>query len=435
MHSFSVYKRKKDRRRKDAKWIVAWTTAAGKRKAKTAYTDYQASVELGRKLARQAAMEALGEVDRFEQHRNTPIETHLTEFIEGLHSAGRAPRYVMQVKNRIRRVLRGLSIERLCDLDPVAVDRFLADLARRKGHSGITRNEYVTSIKSFTKWAVIFRRLKDDPLAGLRVTERRAIQPAHPRRALSSDEIARLLDAAKQRPLRELQTIRHGPRKGERAAEVKPETRERALRKGRERRMVYLLAVWTGLRRGEIRQLTWGDVHLGTVPARITLRAATTKSKRADSLPVHPQLAEALREWKPADAGPGEAVVGTVPNMKCLRADLALAGIPDQDEAGRYVDFHSLRVSLSTMLAANKVSPRAAQALMRHTDPRLTASVYTDEKLLPLSAELQSVPGIPGRAKDAGQGAQQPELQTLVAGLSASQRAELLGVLSRSQAG
>lgn len=60
---------------------------------------------------------------------------------------------------------------------------------------------------------------------------------------------------------------------------------------------------------------------------------------------------------------PGNYVVGTVPNMKCLRADLALAGIPAKDDAGRYVDFHSLRVSLSTILAAHKVSPRAAQAL------------------------------------------------------------------------
>ena len=47
------------------------------------------------------------------------------------------------------------------------------------------------------------------------------------------------------------------------------------------------------------------------------------------------------------------------------------------------------------MLAANKVSPRAAQALMHHTDPRLTAGVYTDEKLLPLAAELMEVPSIP----------------------------------------
>jgi len=32
---------------------------------------------------------------------------------------------------------------------------------------------------------------------------------------------------------------------------------------------------------------------------------------------------------------------------------------------------------------------------MRHTDPRPTASVYTDEKLLPLAAELQNAPAIP----------------------------------------
>ena len=130
-------------------------------------------------------------------------------------------------------------------------------------------------------------------------------------------------------------------------------------------------------------------------PAHVDLRAETTKSKRAGSLAIHPQLAEALRAWRPEDAEPDDHVVSTVPLMKCLRADLALAGIADKDEAGRYVDFHSLRVSLSTMLATHKVSPRTAQALMRHSDPRLTASVYTDERLLPLAAELVGVPGIP----------------------------------------
>jgi len=76
-----------------------------------------------------------------------------------------------------------------------------------------------------------------------------------------------------------------------------------------------------------------------------------------------------------------------------------VTGVRCANEAGRYVDFHSLRVSLSTMLAAHKVSPRAAQALMRHSDPRLTASVYTDEKLLPLAAELQNLPAIPLKEK------------------------------------
>jgi len=219
--------------------------------------------------------------------------------------------------------------------------------------------------------------MKDDLLVGLRVTDRRGMEPAHPRQALSMAEISRLLDAAERRPLLELQTIRIGPRRGKAVAKVKPHTNAKALRKDRERRLVYMLAVWTGLRRNEIRQLTWGDIHLDTIPGHILLWARTTKSKRADSLPLHAQIADELRVWRSSNAGPGDRVVSTVPHMKTLRADLALAGIAYKDEAGRYVDFHSLRVSLSTMLAAHKVSPRAAQALMWHTAPLQRVAALT----------------------------------------------------------
>ena len=437
MQSFSVYKRKADRRKKDTKWLVAWTDENGVRKAKTAFTDYEASLELARKIAKRAAMATAGVTDPFEDHRQTPIAQHLDEFIASLKSGKRAPRYVFQVENRIKRILAGLGVKFLHELDPVAVDRFLADLAQKKNYSGITRNEYIASIKSFTRWAVTYRRAKDDPLVGLKALERKAIDPAHPRRALSMAEIGRLLEAAERRPLLEVQMIRLGPNKGKPLADVDRRTKARARRKGRERRLVYLLAAWTGLRRNEIRQLTWGDVHVNTIPARITLRARTTKSKRADALPIHPQLADELRAWRPASAGPTDFVISTVPDMKCLRADLALAGIAHKDEAGRYVDFHSLRVSLATMLAANRVSPRAAQAFMRHTDPRLTAGVYTDEKLLPLAAELLNVPSIPTAQSAAPSAAELPvelDLQSLVAGLTASQKQALVQMLSRSLA-
>jgi len=435
MQSFSVYKRKADRRKKDTKWLVAWTDEFGVRKAKTAFTDYEASLELARKIAKKAALASVGAGDPFEEHRQIPIAQHLDEFITSLKSAKRAPRYILQVENRIKRIVAGLGVKFLHELDPVAVDRFLADLANKEKHSGITRNEYVASIKSLTKWAVTYRRMRDDVLAGLKVTERKAIDPAHPRRALTMDEIGRLLVAAEQRPLLEVRMIRLGPNKGKLLGRVSNRVQAKARRKGRERRLVYMLAAWTGLRRNEIRQLTWGDVHVDTIPARITLRARTTKSKRADSLPIHPQLADALRDWKPSDAGPGDPVISTVPHMNCLRADMSLAGIAHKDEAGRYVDFHSLRVSLATMLAANRVSPRAAQALMRHTDPRLTASVYTDEKLLPLAAELVNVPAIPTGQRASGPAEPQANLDAIVASLSASERQALVSMLRCSQVG
>ncbi|MBL1216251.1 MAG: hypothetical protein D8M59_02015 [Planctomycetes bacterium] len=81
--------------------------------------------------------------------------------------------------------------------------------------------------------------------------------------------------------------------------------------------------------------------------------------------------------------------------MKAFTADLRLSKIEPIDQAGRRVDFHSLRMTFSTMLAANRVSQREAPALMRRRDPRLTANVYTDERVLPLAAVLRGCPTFP----------------------------------------
>ena len=74
--------------------------------------------------------------------------------------------------------------------------------------------------------------------------------------------------------------------------------------------------------------------------------------------------------------------------MKVLRPDLKLASIEDVDAEGLYADLHALGKSFITAMAASGVSQRAAQAISRHTDPRLTASAYTDELLLPLATKL-----------------------------------------------
>ena len=62
----------------------------------------------------------------------------------------------------------------------------------------------------------------------------------------------------------------------------------------------------------------------------------------------------------------------------------------------------------------------------------VTASVYTDEKLLPLAAELGNVPAI-GEDDDRSDAA--PDLQALVATLSSCKRQILLGMLSRLPVG
>jgi integrase len=90
----------------------------------------------------------------------------------------------------------------------------------------------------------------------------------------------------------------------------------------------------------------------------------------------------------------GAHVFDEIPSMVKFREDLAAATIEEVDARGRQVVLHSLRHSLATMLAASQVSMAVAQRIMRHRDIRLTAEVYTDEQLLPLSAAMAALPSL-----------------------------------------
>ena len=389
----TVYRRKKQSCKK---WMIRWYDAETEKwHAITGYADKQASLALGERLELEAARRAEGLVNPHDHNKQT-IQKHLDDYIMVLETRRRSEKYVMQVRNRVTRVVKSLGITKLTELDPVRITKFLMELdCDKKPMSDITRNEYITSLRSFSKWAVEARRIEYDPLTTLKRTERKHIKPSHPRRALTMEEIGRLLDATVRRPLLEVMMIRIGKNKGKPVARVSWEVREQKMLLGRNRKIAYMLAFWLGLRRNEIAQLTWGDVHLDIMPPQVCLRADTTKSKRADVQMLHPQLAEELKKWKPKDAEPTDKVVSSVPSMKVLIADLKLAGIEyGNDEIG-FADLHAQRKSLSTAMAANNLSQRVRQAHMRHTDPRLTEVTYMDPKLLPVAAEIASMPWIP----------------------------------------
>ncbi len=48
-----------------------------------------------------------------------------------------------------------------------------------------------------------------------------------------------------------------------------------------------------------------------------------------------------------------------------------------KNSKGLYADFHAMRHTFSTNLCRAKVSPKTAQALVRHSDIRLTMNVYS----------------------------------------------------------
>ena len=78
-----------------------------------------------------------------------------------------------------------------------------------------------------------------------------------------------------------------------------------------------------------------------------------------------------------------------------LRTDLAAAGIPYRDEAGRVFDFHALRHQFISNLARAGAHPKQAQTLARHSTITLTMDRYTHLGMYDMVAALGKLPAIP----------------------------------------
>ncbi|MFZ4696241.1 MAG: tyrosine-type recombinase/integrase [Verrucomicrobiia bacterium] len=161
------------------------------------------------------------------------------------------------------------------------------------------------------------------------------------------------------------------------------------------RRPAYVLAVWTGLRRGELNALEWDDVHLDLAQPAVHVRASISKNGKAAVLALHPEAVRELVALRPQSPTPADRVLSEgCPTMEAFRLDLKAAEIVENDSRGQRVDFHALRKTLATRLAVNGTSPRVSMEIMRHSDLRLTMNTYTDGALLPVSSAVQSLPSL-----------------------------------------
>jgi len=255
------------------------------------------------------------------------------------------------------------------------------------------------------------------------------------RRALTVDEVARLLDAARRRPIAELgrrhvplpeedkcgrSTWTHEPLTAEnldRCHEAglkylaeNPERKPRLVRLGRERALFYLLAVSTGLRRKELMSLTIGQVHADAASSPfIELLAKDTKSGNAAIIPLRPDVINELHICMDArgDDLPADAkLIPRPPRIVVFDADCQAAGIAKTDAHGRQVDIHALRHTFGTHLSASGVHPRTAMAAMRHSRIELTMNYYTDPVLLDVAGAVGALPNFAtGRGDSDGRAA------------------------------
>jgi integrase len=373
--------------------------------ARQKLADLERKAELVRSNVMTAAEAAVGE------HQGTPFGDHVKAYLAYLEAKGACEEHRSERRRQLDRLAADCSFGTLADLRREALERWLNAQARA-GMGARTRNSYLGSLLAFCNWCAETDRLTVNPFGAVPKANEKA-DPRRQRRAMVEPELVKLLAVARDRPLLEALTVRRGPRKGERYANVRPEVRERLELLGRERALIYKTLVLTGLRKGELASLTVAHLRLDDAVPCLSLAAADEKNREGNDIPLRDDLAADLRDWladklhrlqeQARQAGapvparlPAATPLFDVPDKLCkiLNRDLRLAGIPKRDDRGRVLDVHALRHTFGTLLSKGGVLPRTAQAAMRHSKIDLTMNVYTDPALLDVRGALDALPAL-----------------------------------------
>ncbi len=340
-------------------------------------------------------------------HGNRPIEEQIGAYLAWLRGAGRTADYVEDVARNLRGIAGACGFERLRDVTRSKLETHLAS-RRQSGEGHRTNNKRLGVWIAFFHFLVRDERMPSNPLAGMRKTNER-VDRRRVRRALSVEELERLIEAARVRPLHE---FIHGS--GATPAKVSAATRQRLEYAGAARALAYRVMALTGLRLGELRSIRCSQVVLDVEQPYIELRAADEKARRGARVAVQASLVAELaqhiaRRRSEALGHPGvsgnmlafrrgdDDPVLFVLNQKLSRVfakDLAFAGIERTDAQGRVLDVHCLRHTFGTMLARSGVPLQVAQRAMRHSDPKLTANVYTHLDLGDMGAAVAALPAL-----------------------------------------
>ena len=345
-------------------------------------------------LLRREELRRAGIVDPFGESKERPLEEHFVDFLTTMRARNVVPKYLADREKCLKAYATHAKAKRLADIDLTGASAWLSSL-KDAGLSARSVNVRYQALRQIGLWLVKTRRTAYDPFDGLKPLNE-AEDRRHVRRSLTPDEAARLVDAAKARAIARAGAP-HPRANPERRARLDA-TRAKMTRLGEARALIYLLAMGTGLRRGELVRLRWQDLDLER--GRVTVTAASAKSRRVQTVELHPRVVEALIAARPEGAAVTDPVIAvrTFPNSLTFNADLEAAGIPKVDAAGYVVDFHALRTTFISWLAASGAHPRLAQALARHANIETTMERYTDLRLLDLKGTVGRLPLPPAAA-------------------------------------
>jgi integrase len=125
----------------------------------------------------------------------------------------------------------------------------------------------------------------------------------------------------------------------------------------------------TGLRRGELFKLTWGDVDFRS--EQLTVRASTAKAGKTRHVPMNAEVIETLKAWKPDGAGDKDFVFVTPTGMPIVSPKKAFAVLMRDAKTSDFT-WHDLRHSFASKLAMRGVDLLTIKELLGHGSVKMT---------------------------------------------------------------
>ena len=281
---------------------------------------------------------------------------------------------------RLKACFPDLSRKKLAEITPWLVEKWRA--ARLKsGIQPATVNRDLVALKSCLSKAVEWGLLEAHPLTPVKPSK---VDHAPKVRFLDVDEEARLraaLDAREER----IRSERDSANAWRRVRGYEPLADLRALPFVDYLKPLVLVAINTGLRRGELFSLAWDHVDLER--ALLTVGGATAKSGWTRHVPLNAEASNTLEDWR-SQAGepaglvfPGKDGRRLTSIKTAWRVLMTAAGIPD-------FRFHDTRHHFASRLVMAGVDLNTVRELLGHSDIKMTlryAHLAPEHKALAVS--------------------------------------------------
>lgn len=345
--------------------VKSFVVELGRGKRRTIGSASVVTLEQARVTARQwLAGRDEGKLPAAARGKNKPltlrefIDTKYQKWVESERKAGKAT--VANLKTQFEGVLYD---KRLVDITAWQIEKFKTDRIKA-GLAPATVNRDLDRIRAVLSKAVEWGHLESHPV---RTVKRLKGGDENRVRFLDADEEKRLRDALMQREVGQ----RARRESGNAWAAVRGHAGRPMWGKNEftdHAQPMVLLALNTGLRRGEIFGLAWTDVDLCNNV--LTVRAATAKSQKARRLPLNAEAHDVLKRWKGEGVGQGLVFPGD-DGKPMTNINRSWAAITKEAKLKDF-RFHDCRHHFASRLVMSGSDLYTVKELLGHSDFAMT---------------------------------------------------------------